>query len=387
MSNANDLLENLTDEEIAMYTVNPETEPHIVINANRTITVPDELRNIAVQHDHNIETVTFDCPRYWDGHDMSQMAIFINYKTPDNVTGSYPIINMMIDENDESIMHFDWTISRNVTQVKGGLSFLVCAKKTDENGNEINHWNSVLNNDMKILEGIDCGPDVLDDYPDVVTRLLLGLNDKVGRAEFEDRIYELENGGGKTDLDKKVDKIDGMGLASINIGDRSDENGNHYEMLNIFTHTADGEHLYLELPMYMKGTVDEMVGKKADKPKYETVQCETYSIDLTNGFFDNRVLDITFTGMNNSSDLVFEGLKFGTMFKNLHANIIFKTSDDIIPNIIVDNPHMLSWKGDDCETGILVPQPNFIYDILIYECMGKAVAIVSKVPYSEITLM
>ena len=47
------------------------SEPHIVIDSHRAITVPEQLKRIAVQFDHNFETVTFDCPRYWDGHDLS----------------------------------------------------------------------------------------------------------------------------------------------------------------------------------------------------------------------------------------------------------------------------------------------------------------------------
>ena len=39
-------------------------EPHIVIDDDRYIAVPKKLRRLAVQHDHNVETVTFDCPRY-----------------------------------------------------------------------------------------------------------------------------------------------------------------------------------------------------------------------------------------------------------------------------------------------------------------------------------
>ena len=58
------------------------TEGHIVIGNDRYITVPDELKRLAVQYDHNIETVTFDCPRYWDGLDMSAMAVYINYMLP-----------------------------------------------------------------------------------------------------------------------------------------------------------------------------------------------------------------------------------------------------------------------------------------------------------------
>ena len=48
-------------------------EPHIVIGYDRVVTVPDQLKRLAVQYDHDIETVTFDCPRYWGKHDMSQM--------------------------------------------------------------------------------------------------------------------------------------------------------------------------------------------------------------------------------------------------------------------------------------------------------------------------
>ena len=29
-------------------------EPHIIINSDRSVTIPEELKNIAVQYDHNI---------------------------------------------------------------------------------------------------------------------------------------------------------------------------------------------------------------------------------------------------------------------------------------------------------------------------------------------
>lgn len=121
---------NQVDKLLSGLTVYPETEPHIIIDSNRYVTVPDELKRIGVQHDHNIETVTFDCPRYWDGNDISKMAIFINYRRSDGEIGSYLANNVKIDETDDSIIHFDWTISENVTAIKGKLAFLVCAKKT-----------------------------------------------------------------------------------------------------------------------------------------------------------------------------------------------------------------------------------------------------------------
>ena len=183
-----------TAEELLARLANPATEPHIVIGADRVIEVPDELKRIAVQFDHNIETVTFDCPRYWDGNDMSKMKIYINYKTPDNRVGSYHSDEVTVDTSDTNIMHFTWTISKNVTSVKGTLSFLVCIKKTDASGNEINHWNSELNREMTISEGLECAETILDDYPDIITHILTRLStlEALGGIDENAKLLELD---------------------------------------------------------------------------------------------------------------------------------------------------------------------------------------------------
>ena len=94
MSQADELLKSVANTR----TVNPETEPHIIIGEDRFITVPDELKRIAVQGDHDVETVTFDCPRYWDDHDLSKMQLYINYMRPDGTPGSHLAENVRVDE-------------------------------------------------------------------------------------------------------------------------------------------------------------------------------------------------------------------------------------------------------------------------------------------------
>lgn len=179
MSQALALLNSLSSEELARYTVTPANELHIIINADRTITVPDYLKRIAVQYDHNIETVTFDCPRYWDNNDMSKMIVYINYILPNNVVGAYIAKNISVDSSDNTMMHFTWTITNEITQYKGNVAFLVCIKKTEiqtvdgeEQAVEVNHWNSELNRDLYISEGLECEVGVAQLYPDIVTQLL-----------------------------------------------------------------------------------------------------------------------------------------------------------------------------------------------------------------------
>jgi septal ring factor EnvC (AmiA/AmiB activator) len=188
MSQADELLNSL-DEGIAIASVDPETEPHIVIDNDRNITVPDELRRIAVQYDHNIETVTFDCPRYWDGHDLSKMTIYINYMRADGEKGFFVAENVTVD-SDTDIMHFTWTISKNVTMYKGSVSFLVCITSVDDGGNEELHWNSELCNQISVSEGLECHDAVEEEYPDIYTQLVDLVNANTFSDYYKNMIYQ-----------------------------------------------------------------------------------------------------------------------------------------------------------------------------------------------------
>ena len=193
MSLGTELLDEISQNGIAVASVDPSIEEHIIINDNRFISVPSSLKRIAVQFDHDIETVTFDCPRYWDDNDMSKMAVYINYMRPDGFTGAYIAKNVRIDANDINIMHFDWTISREITIIKGQISFLVCIKKTDDIGDEINHWNSELCRDMYISEGMECIEPIINQYPDVITDLLTRMDTvEVGFEENDIAFHKLE---------------------------------------------------------------------------------------------------------------------------------------------------------------------------------------------------
>lgn len=174
MSQASELLNKLPEGQ--KYEMNDDYEAHIVIEADRHIKVPEALRKIAVQFDHNVETVTFDCPRYWDNLDMSEMTVYINYIRPDRVRGMYLAKDVKIDDEDQSMMHFTWTLSRTATLEKGKLRFLVCIKKLDADGNEENHWNSKLNDEMEVQEGLECEDAVNAMHSDIITDLLLRMD-------------------------------------------------------------------------------------------------------------------------------------------------------------------------------------------------------------------
>lgn len=180
MSLADDLL-NMSSNGVNSRLAIVETEPHIIIGDDRFITVPDELKRVAVQFDHRVETVTFDCPRYWDGYDMSKMKIYINYVRADGLLGMYLAENVFADQQLPNIMHFDWTLTRNVTGINGPIVFLVCVKRVDRDGNEEIHWNSEKCLDMYVSDGLE-GDVIQDLYPDIFTQMLQKMDETVEEA-------------------------------------------------------------------------------------------------------------------------------------------------------------------------------------------------------------
>lgn len=185
MSTVDELLDSLSETDYI------PTSGHIVIDNQRFIHVPDELKRIAVQHDHNIERTTFDCPRYWDGVDMSLMKIYVNYMRADGEMGMTLMENVCVDEADEMIMHFDWIVSRHTTLCKGPIRFLVCAKNVNAEGYESVHWNTELNDECHISEGMEVADIVIEKHQDIITQLLVRM-DTVEKG-FADNRVDFEN--------------------------------------------------------------------------------------------------------------------------------------------------------------------------------------------------
>lgn len=152
-------------------------KPHVVIDDQKNIILPEELKNHMVQLDHNVKTITFDCPRYSDGRDLSTMRIYVNYFRKSGEKDSDVCQNIKVDSKDTNLIHFEWVPKRSATLEAGVLAFLICAEKEDAEGNQENAWHTKLCKDLKIAEGIDCLKAVIEKYPTIITYLLTRMED------------------------------------------------------------------------------------------------------------------------------------------------------------------------------------------------------------------
>lgn len=173
MSSVDELLDGLNSggESLA-------PEEHIVVGTDRFITVPTSLRKIAVAGDKDVETVTFDCPRYWDDGrvDLSTMAIYINYMRGDGGADKYHAYDAAVDEDDPTVIHFTWIVSEYAAAIKGSLSFLISAKLVNEDGEEIQKWHSELNSELTVSAGLDADEAIATKNPSTITQILLRLD-------------------------------------------------------------------------------------------------------------------------------------------------------------------------------------------------------------------
>lgn len=162
------------------------SEDHFVIGKDRNITVPNSMKRLAVQNDHDVEVVTFDCPRFWDGQDMSKMTIYINYIRADRKTGIYRAENVIVDKHLVDVMHFTWTISRNVSEAPGKIAFQICIKKVDGRGIEVTHWNSEVYKDCFVSESLNCSNEyVAELLPDIIEQWYKELMAMCDSGEFD----------------------------------------------------------------------------------------------------------------------------------------------------------------------------------------------------------
>ena len=98
-------------------------EPTLTIDSNlRKITVPQQLYNIGVAGDHLCEEIFFECPRYFDGNDLSEHDCVVRYVNAGKEYGEFNVTNMIV--NDDSLL-FGWKIDNYVTRYSGVINFTV----------------------------------------------------------------------------------------------------------------------------------------------------------------------------------------------------------------------------------------------------------------------
>lgn len=165
------------DEALAAATASNDSDNStFVIDKNlRTITVPSNFI-LGVYNDMNTQIIPFLMPRYYNGIDLSEYSIRINYI---NAMGSGDIFAVYDKETDEDSITFTWTVNRLAYLYPGYVNFVVCLIKVDSESHVTNEFNTTKTA-VPVLEGLEVSDPV---SPNIVTSYLAQLQAYAERAE------------------------------------------------------------------------------------------------------------------------------------------------------------------------------------------------------------
>ena len=174
MSQANNLLSMLADPGTQHTHAMADSDPYFVIDPNTRIMSNGSNEPIRImQYDHNSVVLTFELPRFVDGHDMMLCnRVLVHWNnisefTIDERAESTDIYDLRINPKDKSTVVCSWTVSRNSTQYAGNLSFLV-QYKCVENDVTTYEWHTDIYTNAEIRQGRSNSEQSVIEYTEVI---------------------------------------------------------------------------------------------------------------------------------------------------------------------------------------------------------------------------
>lgn len=153
-----------------------DKDTHFNIDQIERKIIPETpTKNKVVQFDHDSERFTFECPRYIEGHDMSQTTSvqvhYINIASLDRnqkERGVYEVEDLQVFEEDSDKVVFSWLISQNATKYAGSLHFTIRFSCTTDTGTLLYAWNTGIYTAIIVAESYDNGEPIIYEYTDVL---------------------------------------------------------------------------------------------------------------------------------------------------------------------------------------------------------------------------
>lgn len=170
-------IKSIDESEVSVQNKNARLtnaeEPFIIDSETRTINVPSGFL-LGVESDEKVERIYFQCPKIvGDNVDLSQLRIYVNYQNANGDKDAHWCDDLQTDGDN---ITFSWLLDRKVTIYRGNVSFIVCAKKSNDDGTLTNEWNTTVAI-ARVLEGLEATEQIVEDNQDVIEQILNKLQD------------------------------------------------------------------------------------------------------------------------------------------------------------------------------------------------------------------
>ena len=187
--------EELEAQILAEMESNPEayadtgTEYCTVDDDTRLVTIPEKYKKLGTESDEKAKRVWFRFPKIVgnNGIDLSAISVRVNFRNA-NGDGDIYIVEDLTTDGDFVI--FSWELTRKVTAYKWNVSFVVCAVKSATDGTTKNEWNTTLNKECEVLEGLEVTEQINQENPDIIEYILANLGGSVSAEQIAKAVEE-----------------------------------------------------------------------------------------------------------------------------------------------------------------------------------------------------
>ena len=201
--------EELEAQILAEMESNPEAYADIVIeyctvdDDTRLITIPYKYKKLGVESDEKAKRIWFRFPKLVgnNGVDLSAISVRVNFRNANGDGDIYMVEDLTVDGD---YVIFSWELSRKVTAYKGHISFVVCAVKSSTTGVVKNEWNTTLNKDCEVLEGLEVTEQISQENPDIIEYILANLGGSVSAEQIATAVEEYMSAHPFTETDPTV---------------------------------------------------------------------------------------------------------------------------------------------------------------------------------------
>lgn len=181
----------------------------VIDGETRIISVPAEYKELGVESDEKVTRVKFQCPKnVGDNIDLTEYNLYINYRNAGNKLNSYLVEDVTVTGD---TINFSWLLSRHVTESPGTISYIVCAKKSDDTG-VINEWNTKVATGIVGI-GLEATEEIEEQNIDAIEQILRSI------VELENKVGGGGSGGSTIAIDETLTKSGQAADAAV-VGNR-----------------------------------------------------------------------------------------------------------------------------------------------------------------------
>ena len=181
----------------------------VIDGETRIISVPAEYKELGVESDEKVTRVKFQCPKIvGDNIDLTECNLYINYRNAGNKLNSYLVEDVTVTGD---TINFSWLLSRHVTESPGTISYIVCAKKSDDTG-VINEWNTKVATGIVGI-GLEATEEIEEQNIDAIEQILRSI------VELENKVDSGGIGGSSIAIDETLTQT-GQAADAAAVGNR-----------------------------------------------------------------------------------------------------------------------------------------------------------------------